>query len=260
MKLLLGAAMLVAVMAVPGLSQAQGFGLGIKGSPHDFTDNVISEDKVTTGFIENSDANPAAWNNRRKEICRVCHIPHDHGEVRYGNQGLLWNHRLSTKTTWAMYASDPSMINFIDGVIEPAPTGVSALCMACHDGVSAINYYDGRTAANAGYGNGTEYFMSSYETGFAIGNTPADQTNNHPISITYDHAMDPELFDPATRFWVDGQPVTRTLVNGRVECSTCHDVHDRESIGGTHLLRARTKGDDLTGAGASEMCLTCHDK
>jgi hypothetical protein len=253
------AALLLGLIGMPGLSLAQGYGLGIRNSPHDFTDNIISEDKIFSN-IENDDSNPLAWNNRRKEICRVCHIPHDHGQVRYGNQGILWNHNLSTKAAWEMYASRPDMLEFIDGIQEPVPSGTSKLCLGCHDGVSAVNQYDGQTPASTGFGGGQTYLMSAYETGFAIGNTPADQTNNHPISITYDFVADPELYDPATRTWDNGDLVSRTLVNGRVECSTCHDVHDRESLPGTHLLRARTKGDNLTGAGASEMCLTCHDK
>ncbi len=254
---LLGTGLLVFAIASPGLVLASGTGTGIVGSPHDFTDNVVAG---VASNIENDNANVNAWNNKRKEICRVCHVPHDHGAVRYGNQGILWNHELSTKASWTMYASDPTMIDFIDGTIEAAPAGTSKLCLGCHDGVTAINQYDGKLPTDTGYGGGTTYLMGAIDSGFVIGNTAGSLTNNHPISITYDNVNDTQLFDPSTATMANGDTVVSLLDNNRVECSTCHDVHDRESVAGTHLLRATTKGDDVTGGNASALCLTCHDK
>lgn len=229
-----------------------GSSLGIVGSVHDFTDN--------NGSPENNDANPSAWNNKRKEICRVCHVPHDHGEVRYGNQGILWNHQTTTKANWDMYGSDPTMLDWIDGIIEAAPAGTSRLCLGCHDGVSAINEYDGKTPVDAGYGGGTVYTMDDYSVSFEIGNTAASLTNNHPISIVYDNVNDIRLFDPTSALMANGDTVDSLLVSGRVECSTCHDVHDKEAVAGTALLRQMNEGADVTGVGASELCLVCHDQ
>jgi len=258
MLTVLSAGMLVLALSSPSIVSASGDGLGIVTSPHDFTDNVVAG---TAGppNIENDNANVNAWNNKRKEICRVCHVPHDHGAVRYSNQGILWNHELTTKSSWSMYASDSTMIDFIDGTAEAAPAGTSKLCLGCHDGVTAVNQYDGKGPADAGYGGGTTYTMSDYDGGFAIGNTTASLTNNHPISITYDTA-DTGLHTPGTATMANGDTVTSLLVSNRVECSTCHDVHNKESVGGTHLLREVTKGDDVTGANASKLCLVCHDK
>ncbi|MFQ5415537.1 MAG: hypothetical protein ACE5FL_00665 [Myxococcota bacterium] len=257
MTSLAGIAMLV--LLAPGWAAANGDGTGIANSPHDFTDNVVAG-VAGPPNIENDAANVNAWNNKRKEICRTCHVPHDHGAVRYGNQGILWNHQLTTKASWQMYASDPLMIDFIDGTIEAAPTGTSKLCLGCHDGVSAVNQYDGKAPTDAGYGGGTTYLMSAYDGGFSIGNTAASLTNNHPISVTYDNVADTGLFDPAAATMDNGDTVSSLLDNGRVECSTCHDVHNRESVPGTHLLRESTKGADVTGAGASDLCFVCHDK
>ncbi len=245
------------VSLVPFGALANGSGAGIKSSPHDFTDNVVAGAPLN---IENDTANAAAWNNKRKEICRVCHVPHDHGAVRYGNQGILWNHEVTTKGSWSMYASDPTMIDYIDGTIEAAPAGTSKLCLGCHDGVTAVNQYDGKAPADAGYGNGTTYLMADYAGGFVIGNTAASLTNNHPISITYDNLTDLGLKNPATAVMSNGDTVASLLVNARIECSTCHDVHDKEAVAGTHLLRTATKGVDVTGADASALCFVCHDK
>lgn len=49
-----------------------------------------------------------------------------------------------------------------------------------------------------------------------------------------------------------------TLDNGKVQCSTCHDVHDQESVPGTHLLR--TAQSPTEGGVPSGLCLTCHLK
>lgn len=259
MKALASLATAALLLIGSGSAMANGDGTGIAGSPHDFTDNVAGGSATLTKF-ENDDSNAAAWNNKRKEICRVCHVPHDHGQVRYGNQGILWNHALSTKQTWAMYASVAGMIDFIDGTIEAAPAGTSKLCLGCHDGVSALNQYDGKTPADAGYGGGTTYTMLDYDSGFVIGNTAASLTNNHPISITYDNVSDPGLKDPTGATMDNGDTVSSLLVNGRVECSTCHDVHNKDSVPNTHLLRESTKGANLTGAGASDLCFVCHDQ
>ncbi len=248
-----------ALAFAPASIMANGDGNGIAGSPHDFTDNVVDGASGPGTNIENDDANGNAWNNKRKEICRTCHVPHDHGAVRYGNQGILWNHEISTKASWEMYASNAAMISFIDGTIESEPVGVSKLCLGCHDGVTAINQYDGKGPGDAGYGNGDTYVMGDYAGGFVIGNTAASMTNNHPISITYDNLADTRLKDPTAAVMANGDTVASMLDNGRVECSTCHDVHNRESVPDTHLLRESTKGADQTGVGASDLCFVCHD-
>lgn len=253
-----GAALMFLCLAPIG-ALANGDGNGIKNSPHDFTDNYVAEE-LDAENPENDDANVNAWNNKRKEICRTCHVPHDHAAVRYGNQGLLWNHQLTTKDSWTMYGAGAGQISKIDGTQEPAPAGTSKLCLGCHDGVSGINYYDGKTAADAKYGFGTTYLMGDYDSHFVVGNTAASLSNNHPISISYDNLTDQSLHDPAAAVFANGDTVDSHLVFGRVECSTCHDVHNRESVGGTHLLRSKTKGDNVSGAGASELCFVCHDK
>ncbi len=241
----------VVVLLSSSAAWAQGSGAGIVNSPHDFTDNIVAG--VTGTMIENSDAVASAWNNKRKEICRTCHVPHDHGAVRYGNLGLLWNHDVSTKTSWTMYTSSS-----IDGAIDGSPGGTSKMCLGCHDGVSALNNYDGKTAADAGYGGGTTREIDAdYDPGFAVGNTTASLTNNHPISIVYDIA-DTGL--KATSSSIGSRTIAQVLQNGKVECSSCHDVHDKVSVSGTHLLRVAQKGADGTGAGASGLCLACHDK
>jgi len=252
----LTAGLALALLLQPGMARAG----TIVGSAHDFTDNYVGGDVNATGTTENANSNPAAWNNKRKEICRVCHVPHDHGAVRYGNQGLLWNHEVTNKTSWTMYGQASGQINFIDGTLDSEPTGTSKLCLGCHDGVNAINQYDGKTPADPGYGNGTSYTMAAIDEGYVIGNTSASLSNNHPISITYDNTADDGLNDPTTATMASGETVSDLLEGGKLQCATCHDVHNVDSVAGTHLLREVTKGDDITGANASKLCLVCHNK
>ncbi len=73
-----------------GLLLADGFGAGIVGSPHDFADDFSPA--LGGGAAE---LPPGGW-NLRGEICRVCHVPHDHSRAtKYYLTGLLWNHALN---------------------------------------------------------------------------------------------------------------------------------------------------------------------
>jgi len=121
------------------------------------------------------------------------------------------------------------------------PTGASKLCLSCHDGTVAVDAFGGR--------NGTE-FMSGKK---AVG---ADElANDHPISFTYDTALaqaDGELKDPATASSGKGGTIDADLLfNGKLECSSCHDVHNTDTVDGDFLRLSRTQ---------SAICLTCHIK
>ena len=63
-------------------------------------------------------------------------------------------------------------------------------------------------------------------------------------------AIDPEILPSTDPTSIGGTIATRLLVDGKVQCSSCHDVHDVD--GNDHLLVI-----DNT---ASNMCLTCHKK
>ena len=100
--------------------------------------------------------------------------------------------------------------------------------------------------------------MEDINSGFImpgfIDGTNLDLRGTHPLSITYDPAADPNLNPVATAMGTSGT-IADVLDNGKVQCSSCHDVHDQETVAGTHLLRVAQ-----TGARASGLCLTCHIK
>ncbi|MFQ5643547.1 MAG: hypothetical protein ACE5FQ_07590 [Thiogranum sp.] len=215
-----------ALLVALGLVSGQAFGGTIVGSAHDLSSKGYSGG----------------------EICVVCHTPHNADTSV--TVAPLWNHELTT-ATFTMYSS-PTM----DAASDGTPTGSSKLCLSCHDGTVAIDSFGGNT--------GTD-FMSGKE---AVG-LGGDLTDDHPISITYDAALsvtDPGLWDPTTQTVTvgegntDGKTRTGTVTalmtpDDRVQCASCHDVHNNFVGPGTNdqpLLRVSKSG--------SKICLTCHNK
>ena len=113
------------------------------------------------------------------------------------------------------------------------PSGVSLLCLSCHDGTVAASNYGG-TGDN-----------SEYVTGTA--NLGTDLSNDHPISIDWEHQT-LETDALCTNCHFTSNPVP--FFNGRVECASCHDVHDGTPY--EKLLRLGISG--------SPLCLHCHEK
>ena len=235
------------------MALANGSAAGIIGSPHDFSDNAAK------GVADAVDEVSATGWNGRAEICRVCHVPHDHGRDTYLN-GLLWNHTMSA-ATYTMYnnAWSPTLTHTQDS----QPTGNSKLCLACHDGTVGIDTFDKYTGVTQVLGG-----AGDYDAGFQVprntDGTNQDLRGGHPLSIVYDEDGDVGAdggLNALTTAWPGGQTIADTLQGGKIQCSTCHDVHDSVgvAIASTHLLRAAqtvAKG----GATASALCLTCHNK
>jgi len=234
----------MAGLLVGGSVWANGKGLGIAGSPHDFTDGFSAE--ITGGVSDET------WNNRN-EICRVCHVPHDHQKATqsYMN-GLLWNHGVSA-AVYTMY--DASWSSTLNGAQSAQPDGTAKLCLGCHDGTVAIDTFDGHAGTA---GKEIQNINGTALKGFMVpgSNSSGDLRGTHPLSITYDTA-DTGLRATTTAMGTSGT-IADVLDGGKVQCSSCHDVHDQESVTGSHLLRvAQTV---TQGGAASGLCLTCHNK
>ncbi len=220
------------VIAGTGPAQANGFGLGITGSPHDFS--------------------AATW-NFRGEICRTCHVPHDHNRAQQlFTNGLLWNHQVSS-VTYTMY--DNAWSSTLNNTQSPQPDGVAKLCLGCHDGSVALNQFDSNAALTR---PDPAVFINEVDAGAQIPGAlnAGDLRGTHPISIAYnggDLGLNPE----STAMGTSGT-IADVLDGGKVQCSSCHDVHDgTEAVAGTHLLRVNQAA--ATGT-ASGLCLTCHNK
>lgn len=225
-------------------------GSGIRGSSHDFSDDIHL---VTTG----TKPTELSWNNRQ-EICRVCHAPHDKGRTNYEN-GLLWNHK-SSELTFTMY-SELAGFDTLDGTVDTTVTGSSKLCMGCHDGATNIDAFDNKSGPTGGTFTIAAYASTSINQGASTGALHG----NHPVSITYEWAADGELADPTVGTFDDGNTIASVLESNKVQCASCHDVHNKNTAPGSSLLRSPntmliSKGGDGTNADASKLCLTCHTK
>jgi predicted CXXCH cytochrome family protein len=170
------------------------------------------------------------------EICVVCHAPHDNSNS--GANTLLWNRTTATQGAYTAYTS-PTLDGASDG-----PGAVSVLCLGCHDGGIAVDSYGGQS-------NGTEKI-----DGTKFGNLVQFDTNlqqDHPIGVTYDTTTttgDSELKAITTS--MGSNDIDFYLQSSKVECATCHDVHNTDSASNSTLL--------IVDNAASALCLTCHDK
>ncbi|MEN8152881.1 MAG: cytochrome c3 family protein [Acidobacteriota bacterium] len=203
------------------LSVAAGLFAVITGSAHDFQGLAWNDDGVASAT---------------EEICKACHIPHN---AQLLSDAPLWNHDLSV-AAYTVYAG-------YDMQSTPAdpPTGISALCLSCHDGTVALNAFGNNTYAGA----------DVFATGAALVGT--DLQNDHPVSIdmAVAEAGDAEIHDPVVDTTPLGGTISADLLGGGtlVECSACHDVHATgASATNGNLLRISNA--------ASALCLTCHDK
>ncbi len=211
---ILAAAMFGLTLWLPGTAFA-----GIVGSDHDFADK--------------------GWNTTG-EVCAVCHVPHDNKGHEYWRNGLLWNHKLSV-ATYTMYDSNHS--DSIDGAVSAQPDGTAKLCLGCHDGTVAIDEF-GASPTQTKFLDGGEK-IPSFMDGANL-----DMRGTHPISIVYDEAADGNLSVQTTAMGASGT-IADVLDDGKVQCSSCHDVHDQETLDGS-LLREQLDG--------SVLCLVCHTK
>jgi predicted CXXCH cytochrome family protein len=210
---------LMMAMAVGGLVAAPVSAGTITGSAHDFT--------------------TSSWSGGR--ICVACHAPHKTDTTIA--DAPLWNHKSST-ATYTLYSS-PTLKATIS-----QPSGNSKLCLSCHDGTVAVNSFGGVT--------GTTMISTANNLGTNL-------KASHPIGFTYDAALataNGSLHDPGSKSVTIGSGTqTKTgmiasvlLYGGKMECESCHDVHNTFTVGGTGTGLVKV---DQSG---SKICLACHNK
>ena len=160
-------------------------------------------------------------------ICVACHTPHNSDTTV--PEAPIWNHELTTQT-FTMYGTTLAGTS-----TDAQPNGVSRLCLSCHDGVTALDSFGGNTGSTI--------------IG-AAGDLGTDLSDDHPISINYIQANG--LVDPTTASGITGGTTIQAdmLYSNRVECSSCHDVHNKYNL--ASLLKKSNTG--------SALCLTCHAK
>ena len=190
------------------------------------------------------------------EICVVCHTPHNaYSETEAGagpgQLGPLWNRTLTAVNNFATYTSLTRVGSDIQATgFQADLSGVSKLCLSCHDGTIAIDSF-GRDASNNPVTGTT--FVGDINANANIGEgsgLTGDLSNDHPVAFTFPDGTDSEIVG-ITANVVNGQTTPMPLFGtAQMECATCHDVHATATFG--KLLRV-----DNTGSG---LCLNCHIK
>jgi predicted CXXCH cytochrome family protein len=188
-------------------------------------------------------------------VCIYCHAPHH--AINGAQAGLsyypLWNHTLSTIAQYDLYTNGtnstngPNAIshqfNGEDTILQPG--SVSKLCLSCHDGSVAISAYGGSSNPQGPKAGGR----------ILIGGG-GDLKTHHPIGFDYADvaAKDDEIF-PATNAFIGNNPsgltINDVLWNNRMECSSCHDVHNTKNTGKKFLWVEDNH---------SNLCRSCHNK
>lgn len=181
--------------------------------------------------------------------CHNCHVPHK--ALEDSDADGIWGVPLYSPAvvadglpTFDLYESTTGTM---DATVDQ-PDGASKLCLGCHDGSYFVFGFlgHGRVFANE---NATDGGMSL--------------KTSHPVSFVYDTALsntDGSLNDPATFVLTSGTRAGKTIEaglldnRGKLQCSSCHDVHN-SGIGEETQLRW-----DIEADGDGPMCQSCHTK
>ena len=166
----------------------------------------------------------------RPDSCAYCHAPHS------GLNTGLWNQKLTTQT-YTMYSSGTAKNTSTNPVLGSA----SNQCLSCHDGPVAV----GTTVA---YGQVTTHGTMNAQDVFG-----SNMQSSHPFSLTLPLK---DNIDLAASLAGNGKTADPTgavkLINGNVECTSCHDPHiqAKDKVSQNFLVKDGSNG---------QLCLACHD-
>lgn len=224
------------------------------------------------------------------QVCVFCHTPHG---ANTSAKTPLWNRNGTALKTYTPYTSSSLDATSVQDALNGVTGGSSVLCLSCHDGMIAlgqVNVLNGKANQIIAGANVTMPAGSGVTTGFTrnLGGTDGkDLTNDHPISITYDHNLavaDGELRDlDSSQRYPSGVPLpgtssviglrssgikpllplepTGTNGAGQVQCASCHDPHitDDKFLRLNRFQKVTPAGGAFSQAN-DIICLACHDK
>jgi len=201
---------------------------------------LLQAQSALAGTLAGSAHDFTVYNWSGGQMCIVCHNPQSaNASVTAAPQ---WNRKLSEQS-YATYSSPSLKANI------GQPGMRSKLCLSCHDGTVAVDSFGGVA--------GTQYIKRGNRIGITL-------KYDHPIGFVYDTALanlNGTLFDPRSKsvtIGSGGTTQTGTIASlllydgGLLECSSCHDVHNKYTSGTTGLMKV-----DATG---SLICMVCHNK
>lgn len=159
-----------------------------------------------------------------REVCIFCHTPHRSLDLM-----PLWNHAVM-EASYTPYSSSTM------GTVVGQPTGSSKLCLSCHDGTVAIGMVNSRSDPIV-MRDGVERLP------LARSNLRTDLSDDHPVSFSYENAMEGGGLKPRATL----TERVRLDHRGEVQCTSCHDPHRDEY--GKFLVMPNKR---------SALCVACH--
>jgi predicted CXXCH cytochrome family protein len=232
MKQKLAVMVLLSLVATSAFAQYTAVGK-VKNSKHDLSSG-------STSVVKSSDLN---------QICAFCHVAHKSPTAPAGIQAPLWNRSLGTTLTGTYGGTSTFTALSTDiaalGAATWGTATLSHLCMSCHDGSVGVNATYKLTAtvgAIAGHTDAASKLIGDAKVG-------TDMASSHPVNFTYQGAawlasQTHVAVPTSNRVGPANLPLDN---NGKLQCSTCHTVHDATN---PFFLR-----DTLNG---SQLCLDCH--
>jgi hypothetical protein len=229
-------------------------GAGIYGTAHDFSG---------TGFLTPISAVVG--------LCTICHTPH-----KAFSTSLLWNQKLTTATfNWGTTQTTGGT-----NLPNSAHLGPSTKCLSCHDGTVAVGdvaLFNKATGLAAGAAVTKIGKGSPISIGYK-----GDMTGIHPIAVPYPLNTAPSTYNgmstggmvtlndfvanphaPATKsvkLYSDNGSgditVGPTAGAAGIECTSCHDPHNKQ-VQDIFFLRGKINGSDVAGG---YICVQCHIK
>ncbi|MGP0019569.1 MAG: cytochrome c3 family protein [Candidatus Sulfotelmatobacter sp.] len=164
--------------------------------------------------------------------CTNCHAPHS----GIGGITPLWNQRLS-QSSYVPYASSTDNTQGT----QPTLGKTSSLCLSCHDGTVGV----GQSAAY-----GPLPVVGSMNAADSFGTT---LTGSHPFSLVVPIKDASNLVASLASQGKTADPTGAVkLVNGNIECTSCHSPHIQaiDRVAQNFLIRDSSN---------AQMCLACHD-
>jgi predicted CXXCH cytochrome family protein len=166
----------------------------------------------------------------RPDPCSYCHAPHS------GLNIGLWNQKLTTQT-YTTYTSNTEK----NITRQPVLGHASNQCLSCHDGTVAVGstVVYGRVTTS-GQMHAADVFGSNLQS-------------SHPFSMTTPLKDNIDLVATLAATGKTADPTGAVkLVNGNVECTSCHNPHvqAKDRVSQNFLVKDSSSG---------QLCLACHD-
>jgi predicted CXXCH cytochrome family protein len=189
----------------------------------------LSGDQLGTHDLTPSGVGPVKGS--LSNSCLYCHAPHG----AMSSPTPLWNQKLSMQT-YNFYSST----TYHQTGVQPGLNSPSKLCLSCHDGTVA----PGQTVVF-----GLIPMTGNMKSTSVFG---TDLKSSHPFSL-----QTPLVDTPNVNVQLFGNPGKTAdpkvrLINGTIECTTCHEPHFQNIDKVLPLFLVRDSSN-------SQLCLACHD-